>query len=132
MNLGDFGWGNNGSGGGGGSSTTPQIGVSIDGLGSALQVQSAGFSFPSFTGIIKSWGITGGFGEVGNAVIDVRKNGVSIVGTGNKPTITTSNNNTENVLGWDSVSVTAGDYIEWYLESVDTFKTLNCFINIQI
>lgn len=101
-----------------------QIGASVNGLGSAIQVGSIGFSIPSFNGNIVSWSLVGDVS--GSVVIDVRINGVSIVGAGNKPTIVANTNATSNVSGWTSIAVVAGTFIE----SVNSFKNINLVLNV--
>jgi hypothetical protein len=113
-----------------GGSSSEQIGASIDGLGSAIQVGSAGFSAPNYSGTVESWSIIGDYGATGSTVVDVRKNGVSIVGAGNKPTIVSGNSASQSVSGWTSASFVPGDFIEYNIESVSTFKNLNLFLNV--
>lgn len=111
------------------NSYTKQIGASVNGLGSEIQVGSVGFSIPSFNGTITSWSLVGDV--VGDVVIDVRIGGVSIVGAGNKPTITASANASANVAGWTSVAVVAGTYIEFVIESINSFKNINLVLNVN-
>jgi hypothetical protein len=106
-----------------------QIGASVNGLGSAIQVGSVGFSIPNFSGNITSWSLVGDVS--GDIVFDVKVGGVSIVGAGNKPTITANTDNAENVLGWTSVAVVAGTYVEFVIESVSSFKNINLVLNIS-
>lgn len=106
-----------------------QIGASVNGLGSAIQVGSVGFSIPAFSGNITSWSLVGDVS--GDVVFDVRINGVSIVGAGNKPTITANTDNAENVSGWTSVAVVAGTYVEFVIESVSSFKNINLVLNVS-
>jgi hypothetical protein len=106
-----------------------QIGASVNGLGSAIQVGSVGFSIPSFSGNITSWSLVGDV--VGDVVFDVKVGGVSIIGAGNKPTIVAGLNNSANISGWTSVAVVAGTYIEFVIESVNSFKNINLVLNIS-
>lgn len=106
-----------------------QIGASVNGLGSAIQVGSVGFSIPSFSGTITSWSLVGDVS--GSVVFDVRVGGVSIVGAGNKPTIVASTNATANVLGWTSVAIVAGTNVKFVIESVSSFKNINLVLNIS-
>lgn len=107
-----------------------QIGVSVDGLGSAIQTGSLGFSVPAFTGTIQSWSLVGD--QSGSVVIDVKRSGVSIIGAGNSPTITSATSSTANVSGWTSTSITEGDFIEYSITSVSSFTRLNLFIKILL
>lgn len=117
---GDIDWSNN--------SYQKQIGASVNGLGSAIQVGSVGFSIPSFSGTISSWSLVGDVS--GDVVFDVLVGGVSIVGAGNKPTIVASTSATANVSGWTSTSVVSGTFIEFVIESVASFKNINLVLNI--
>jgi hypothetical protein len=119
--FGDTSWSNN--------SFVKQIGASVNGLGSAIQVGSVGFSMPSFSGNIISWSLIGDVS--GDVVFDVKVSGVSIVGAGNKPTIVAGLSNSANVSGWTSVSVVAGSYIEFVIESVSSFKNINLVLNVS-
>jgi hypothetical protein len=113
----------------GGSTVPLQIGASVNGLGSAIQVGSVGFSIPAFSGNITSWSLVGDVS--GDVVFDVRINGVSIVGAGNKPTIVGSTDNAENVSGWTSVAIVEGTYVEFVIESVNSFKNINLVLNVS-
>ena len=110
---------------------TKSIGLTLDGQGGVISTGSKGFSLPSFNGTIVSWNIKGNGATIGDIVIDIKRNGTSIVGAGNKPTITSANSATANVSGWTSVAITAGDYIEYNVDSVSTFKTINLVIKIE-
>lgn len=108
---------------------TPIIGLSIDGQGSTIQAaSSAGFSVVQNTGTIQSWTIVGDIS--GSIVIDIKRNGVSIVGAGNKPTVTTSTNATAAATGWTSVAVIAGDFIEYQIISSSNFTRANLSIKL--
>ena len=115
-------------GSGGGSGTPTQIGVSVDGLGSAIQVGSLGFSLPNFAGTIVSWNIIGDV--VGDVVVDIKVGGVSIVGAGNKPTIVAGTNASAAVAGWTTAAFVANTAIEYEITSVATFKRLNLVLNL--
>lgn len=109
--------------------TTPtQIGVSVDGLGSAIQVGSLGFSLPNFPGTIYSWSVIGDV--VGDVVIDIKVGGVSIVGAGNKPTIVAGTSASASVAGWTTDTFVANTAIEYEITSVTAFKRLNLVLNL--
>lgn len=113
----------------GGSTVPLQIGASVNGLGSAIQVGSVGFSIPAFSGNITSWSLVGDVS--GDVVFDILIGGVSIVGAGNKPTIVGSTDNAENVSGWTSVAIVEGTYVEFVIESVNSFKNINLVLNVS-
>lgn len=106
-----------------------QIGVSVDGLGSQIQVGSLGVSIPSFSGTIQSWTLVGDVS--GDVEIDVKVAGVSIVGAGNKPTITAGTFATALVSGWTSTTITTNVPVEYEITGTPlNFKRINLVLNI--
>lgn len=104
------------------------IGLSVDGLGSAIQTGSCGFSVPQFSGTIQSWSIIGN--TASDIVIDIRKDGVSLVGSGNKPYIIASTSNIETISGWDTSLILENEFIEYVIESTATFSRINLVLKI--
>lgn len=115
-------------GGGGGYGALPPIGCSIDGLGSVIVAGQVGFSGIVNAGTISGWSVIGDV--TGDVVFDIKRNGVSIIGAGNKPTITGGTNATDTTSGWTSTTIAEGDFIEYVIESVATFKKLSLFLKI--
>lgn len=106
-----------------------QIGVSVDGLGSQVQVGSLGVSVPSFSGTIQSWTVVGDVS--GDIEIDVKVAGVSIIGAGNKPTIVAGTFATALVSGWTSTSIVANTPVEYEIIGTPlNFKRINLVLNI--
>jgi heptaprenylglyceryl phosphate synthase len=66
----------------------------------------------------------------GSAVIDVKRSGASIVGGGNKPTLTAQSAASAAVSGWTSDAVTTGDVIEFNLDSATTATFLNLVLKV--
>lgn len=92
--------------------------ISIDGQGAVIFTGSAGFGTAPTTGTIISWKILNGENlATGSIVIDIKRSGTSIIGTGNKPTLSTAIQNTANVSGWTSTTLTANDIIEVNVDS---------------
>lgn len=58
----------------------------------------------------------------GSAVCNIKVAGTSIVGTGNKPTLSSQQTATASVSGWTTTSISVGDLITYDLESVATCK----------
>lgn len=108
------------------------IGCSIDGLGSPIQSGAVGFSAIIYSGTIAEWTIIGD--QVGEVQFDIKRNGVSIVGAGNKPAVVailgTETSASESVVGWTSNTVTAGDFIEYVIENSYGFQRLSLFLKI--
>lgn len=115
-------------GGGGGYGALPPIGCSIDGLGSVIVAGQVGFSAIVNPGTISGWTVIGDVS--GDVVFDIKRNGVSIIGAGNKPTITGGTNATATTSGWTSTTIAEGDFIEYVIESVVSFKKLSLFLKI--
>lgn len=111
---------------------TKSIGLTLDGQGGVISTGSKGFSLPSFNGTILSWHLKGDDATTGSIVIDIKRGGTSIVGAGNKPTITSANSASANVSGWTSTTITAGDEIEYNVDSASTFVRVNLEIKIQV
>ena len=111
---------------------TKSIGLTLDGQGGVISTGSKGFSLPSFNGTILSWHLKGDDATIGSIVIDIKRGGTSIVGAGNKPTISASNSASANVSGWTSTTITSGDEIEYNVDSASTFVRVNLEIKIQV
>jgi len=109
---------------------TRQISGGADGLGSAVYPGSLGFKIPSYNGTITSWSIIADI--AGDIVIDVKKNGVSMIGAGNKPTLSASSSASANVSGWTSTAIVAGDNIELVILSAATLTKFTVEINASI
>lgn len=92
--------------------------ISIDGQGTVISTGSAGFGTAPLSGTITSWKILNGENlATGSIVIDIKRSGVSIIGAGNKPTLTTAIQNTANVSSWTSATLTANDILEVNVDS---------------
>ena len=117
---------------GGGLSVLPAIGCSIDGLGSVIVADQVGFTSIIYSGTITSWTIIGDVD--GEVVFNILKNGVSIIGGGNKPSVVsdefTYSSATGVPTGWTSTTLTEGDIIEYVIESSSSFKKLNLLLKI--
>jgi len=77
---------------------------------------------------IVTWYI--GSNVTGNAVMDIKRNGVSIIGGGNKPTLTATSKSSANVSGWTSTAITAGDRLTFTLDSVTTSNAITTVIKV--
>jgi hypothetical protein len=104
----------------------------LDGNGADLVAgSSALISGLIVGGTITDWSLEGEEAS-GSMVVDVQRwNGssyVSIVGGGNKPTITSTKFNSASVSGWTSTTLVEGDRIRFVLDSVSSFTKAN--INI--
>jgi hypothetical protein len=66
--------------------------------------------------------------QIGSVVIDVKRSGTSIVGAGNKPTLSSAISGNAAVSSWTSVAVTAGDILEFNVDSASTLTRVNLVI----
>lgn len=111
----------------------PSIQGGFFGVGGSVIVAGYGaivpYNLSTFTA--GNWDIEGNNAS-GSAVVDIlRWNGaayVSIIGAGNKPTITSARSATAAISGWTSTAIVAGDKFIWQLVSGSVFSTLNVTI----
>lgn len=93
--------------------------VTFDGQGSVLTTGEYGRVYVPYSGTITSWQIDTAPGvSAGSLVVDLYRSGSSIIGTGNKPTLSTATTNSASVSGWTSTAITAGDNFTFYISSV--------------
>ncbi|NOG70506.1 hypothetical protein HJG45_09000 [Roseicella sp. DB1501] len=83
---------------------------------------SYGFRTMPYAGSFTSWYIAGD--TTGSAVVDIKRNGTSIIGTGNKPTLSGAQFGNQATSGWTATSFSAGDQIEIVLSSVSTLTCI--------
>lgn len=109
------------------SGTTAAIssfGFAFDGGGSVLTTGSKGQIAIPYACTINSWYVynkSGAAGLTGSIVVDVKRSGTSIIGAGNKPTMSSAQSATAAAASWTSVTVAAGDILEFNVDSVSTF-----------
>ena len=97
---------------GSGAVASPQtFGLTVDGGGAVLTAGSKGFITVPYACTITNWYLAAD--QSGGVVIDVKRSGASIVGTGNHPTLSTTQSGNAAVSGWTSVAITAGDILEF-------------------
>jgi putative NIF3 family GTP cyclohydrolase 1 type 2 len=102
------------------------FGLTVDGSGSACSTGSKGYITIPWAGTITNWYLTGD--QSGSAVIDLKRSGTSIIGAGNKPTLSSAQRANAAVASWTSVAITANDEIEFNLDSCTTCARLNLVI----
>lgn len=105
------------------------IGLSTDGYGSVLTTGSKGLIIIPYTSTITNWYITSTLS--GSVVVDVKRNGSSIIGVGNKPTLSSGSYASASVASWTSTSLNIGDVLEFNIDSVSTITNLNLVIKIN-
>ncbi len=102
--------------------------VPFNGGGGVVVANTASFlAYAPFAGTITGWRILGQT-TTGSCVIDwLRWNGaayVSIIGAGNKPTLSSAQRASASVSGWTSVTVSVGDEFKWNLDSCVTLTNI--------
>lgn len=112
----------------GATTTTATFGVTVDGGGAVPVTGSLGFITIPYNCTITNWYMVANVS--GSAVIDVKRSGSSIVGAGNKPTLSSQSSANAAVSGWTSVSISAGDIIEFNLNSAATLSRLNLVLKV--
>jgi len=120
------------SGAAGGGSSAGAFGITIDGGGSAISTGSKGYIVVPFSGTITGWTILGN--ASGSIVVDIKKatyaafpTTASIAGT-EKPTLASAQKNQDLTLTTWTTSVTAGDIIEFVVDSSSTVTRVNVAI----
>jgi hypothetical protein len=95
-------------------------GATFDGQGGVIAA-GAYIEIPIyFTGTltnftIDSYSAADGSAVSGSITIDIKRSGASIIGTGNKPLLSSASTNTAALSGWTSVAVTVGDKLYAYV-----------------
>jgi hypothetical protein len=105
-------------------------GITIDGGGVVPTTGSKGFVTIPYNGIIINWYMAADVS--GSMVIDVKRSGTSIVGGGgNKPTLSAAQSGNAAVSGWTSTTITAGDILEFNLDSVSVITRINLVLKVK-
>ena len=114
---------------------TGSFGIGIDGGVTAISTGSKGFIVVPYACTIKAWTILSN--AAGSIVVDVKKSNYSdfpttaSIAASAKPTLATAQKNTDTTLtGW-TTSVSAGDIIEFVVDSATTVTRVNLIITVQ-
>lgn len=102
---------------GGGGSNEDSFGIVIDGAGTAITTGSKGTRYIPWNCTITGWSIQGT--PSGSCVFDVKRSGTSIAGS-EKPTLSGATTNEDLSLSTWTTSLTAGDVIEFVVDSAST------------
>lgn len=81
-----------------------------------------------FSGTITGWHMQGNVS--GSAVVDVKIDGASIVGAGNKPTLTGAQTANAAAVGWTSVAITAGKAVQFVLDSASVLTDVTFTLEV--
>lgn len=108
------------------------VGCYITGQGTIITTGFKGMVIVPYSMTVTGWHITSyngsGAALSGSIVVDVYKNGTSMIGAGNKPTLSSSADNSATVSGWTSTAITLEDIISFKVDSVTTCKEVSLTI----
>lgn len=104
------------------------FGIVVDGAGVAITIGSKGTKYIPFDCTITGWDIRGDI--TGSCVFDVKRSGVSLAGT-EKPTLSSATSNSDLALSTWTTSLTAGDVVEFIVDSASTLTraTVTILVN---
>jgi hypothetical protein len=111
-----------------------QIGITYTGQGGVVGINNYVEVIIPYACTINNWYISSvnpldGTAVSGSIVIDIKRSGSSIIGGGNKPTLSSASANNASVSGWTSVAVAANDKLAFYVVSATTVTNIECIIN---
>jgi hypothetical protein len=111
-------------------STFGSFDVVIDGNDSVILGSKTLIIAAPYAGTITEWNICGwsasnGTGTV-SIVLDLAKNGTSMIGTGNKPTLTDQTNNYATISGWTTATFSQNDLLRVTIDSVSKAIAASC------
>ena len=105
-------------------SSTGTISAAVTGFGSVPSTgQLEAAIVVPYSCTINSWKTNSDYATTtGSIVWDVKRSGASIIGTGNKPTLSTQQSNSAAVSGWTSTALSAGDVLYFNIDSSAVLK----------
>lgn len=111
-----------------GGAPEDSFGVVVDGAGVAITTGSKGTKYIPFDCTITGWDIRSDIS--GSCVFDVKRAGVSLAGT-EKPTLSSASSNSDPALSTWTTSLTAGDVVEFIVDSASTLTraTVTILVN---
>lgn len=104
------------------------FGIAIDGGGSPITTGTKGFTVLPYAGTITNWYVIGD--QSGSCVIDIDRNGTSIIGAGNKPTLSSAQRANAAVASWTSTAIAANDEFEFECDSIATCTRINLIVYV--
>jgi hypothetical protein len=102
--------------------------LTIDGGGDVISTGSKGFTTFPYTGTIAKWWVVSD--QSGSIVIDIKKNGSSIINAGNKPTLSSEQRAEAVPTSWDSTTITEEDELEFVVDSASTVTRVNLVLKV--
>lgn len=111
-----------------GGTPDDSFGVVVDGGGSAITTGSKGVKYIPWDCTITGWDIRSDVS--GSCVFDIKRSGSSIAGT-EKPTLSSASSNSDLALSTWTTSLSAGDVIEFVVDSTSTITRATVTILIS-
>lgn len=105
------------------ASVTRAIVFNADGQSATLSTGSKAYLTIPYACTLTNYYITGDVS--GSIVIDVKRSGTTIIGSGNKPTLSSAQRNNAALSGWTSVAISANDELEFNIDSCTTITRIN-------
>jgi hypothetical protein len=66
----------------------------------------------------------------GSCVVDIKVGGVSIIGAGNKPTLTSASSANAAIAGWTTSTFSENTTFEWNVDSCSTITEIDLMIKV--
>ncbi len=108
------------------------FGITVDGQGGVVSTGSKGFIIIPYPAVIVSWYIVAD--QSGSIQFDIKKviNGTStsIIGTGNKPILSSQQRANAMVQGWNITEIENNNEFEFNVDSASTVSRAQLFIQI--
>jgi len=104
------------------------ISASLDGQGNVITTGSTGYRVVERSGNISHWYVIGN--TIGSTIFDIKRNGTSIIGAGNKPTLTSQMRNDATPSLWTSIAIAANDELEFVVDAATTITKAWLYIQI--
>lgn len=104
------------------------ISLTSDGGGAVVTIGSLGFIVLPYAGTITDWYLVGD--QSGSITFDIKKSGTSIIGAGNKPTLTSAQRANAAVSGWTTTTIAVNDELEFTVSSATTITRIYLMVKI--
>jgi hypothetical protein len=104
------------------------ISVSLDGQGNIITTGSTGYRVVERSGNVTHWYVIAD--TTGSTIFDIKRLGVSIIGAGNKPTLSNQIRNNAVPSSWTSIAIAANDELEFVVNSASTITKAWLYVQI--